>query len=164
MQFWCENPCLALHTCAAQLYRTPLHVSVCLFTLAGYPASLGSLPPCLPTYLPTSLPPSHLPLPFSLPFSLTTSFPSGPHFIPPIRPSLSPSLPPYNLPITSSLPLSILRVPDFAQNICVIAQDTCIPEIRFKTWCFKLLWNFDRCMYRFVDSLWNFPDFWIFYP
>ncbi len=40
-------------------------------------------------------------------------------------------------------PLSILGLPGIAQNMCVIAQYTCIPEILFTTLCFKLLFNFD---------------------
>ena len=76
--------------------------------LAGYSASLRpSLPDCLspsPTRKPATLPPC---LPLSLP----------------------PSLPASRLPH----PLSILGLPGFAQNICVIAQDNCIPRILFKT-------------------------------
>ena len=60
-----------------------------------------------------------------------------------LGPSLSVSLPanPY-LPPTP-LPLSILALPGFAQNMCLFGQDNCIPEILFTTWCFKLLQHVD---------------------
>ena len=74
--------------------------------LLGFARGPPSLPPSLPACLPPSLPPC-------LPASLSLS------------PSLLPSSPP--------LLLAILGLPGFTQNICVIAQDNCIPEILFKT-------------------------------
>ena len=85
-----------------------LSVSACQnIELAGYPASLGPLPP--------------LPPPPSLPASLSLSS------------SLPPFLPPCLPPVRPSLSLSIFGLPGVAQNICVIAQDNCVPEILFKT-------------------------------
>ena len=55
------------------------------------------------------------------------------------RASPSLLLPPHVLHL-STLPPS-LGLPGFAQNICsvIIAQDNCIPEILFKTWCLVTL-------------------------
>ena len=78
----------------------------------------------------TRAPPSRPPLLFSLP--------SAPPFLPP---SLPPSPPPSLQSAPPSFHLWITRLrslPGFAQNICIIVQDNCIPEILFKT-CFTLL-------------------------
>ena len=74
----------------------------------------------------TRAPPSRTLLPFSLP-------PSPP-------PSLPPSMPPSSLP----LPISILGLPGFAQNICVIVQDNCFPESYFEILSSKIP--------QFIDS------------
>ena len=52
----------------------------------------------------------------------------------PVRFSLPPSPP----PSSPLLPLSILGLPGFDQNICVIVQENCFPESYFEIWSSKI--------------------------